>query len=43
MALVCYPVKDKRYRVFKEYICSIIKESIDTKLGKNCLLWHGAK
>ncbi|WP_141090569.1 bifunctional hydroxymethylpyrimidine kinase/phosphomethylpyrimidine kinase [Campylobacter concisus] len=28
----------------KEYICSIIKESIDTKLGaKKRLLWHGAK
>ncbi|WP_429800138.1 hypothetical protein [Campylobacter concisus] len=29
--------------LFKEYICSIIKESIDTKLGKNRLLWHGVK
>ncbi|WP_258033887.1 hypothetical protein [Campylobacter concisus] len=27
----------------KEYICQVIKESIDTKLGKNRLLWHGAK
>ncbi|ERJ30456.1 hypothetical protein UNSWCS_665 [Campylobacter concisus UNSWCS] len=31
------------HRAFKEHICSIIKESIDTKLGKSGLLWHGAK
>jgi len=46
-ALACYLAKGKSLEeaigLSKEYICSIIKESIDTKLGKNRLLWHGAK
>ena len=37
-ALVCYLTKGKSLEeaigLSKEYICSIIKESIDTKLGK---------
>lgn len=46
-ALACFLAKGKSLeesiQLSKEYICSIIKESIDTKLGKNRLLWHGAK
>ena len=46
-ALACYLAKGKSLEeaigLSKEYICEIIKESIDTKLGKNRLLWHGAK
>jgi phosphomethylpyrimidine kinase len=46
-ALACYLAKGKSLKeaigLSKEYIYSIIKESIDTKLGKNRLLWHGAK
>ena len=46
-ALACYLAKGKSLEeaigLSKEYICSIIKESIDTKLGKNRLLWHGVK
>ncbi|MEH1009713.1 hypothetical protein QM027_00875 [Campylobacter concisus] len=37
------PYKGQDIWLFKEYIYSIIKESIDTKLGKNRLLWHGAE
>ena len=47
VALACYLAKGKSLEeaigLFKEYICSIIKESIDTNLGKNRLLWHGVK
>ncbi|WP_234410705.1 bifunctional hydroxymethylpyrimidine kinase/phosphomethylpyrimidine kinase [Campylobacter concisus] len=36
-SLACYLAKGKSLKetigLFKEYICSIIKESIDTKLG----------
>ena len=46
-ALACFLAKGKSLeesiQLSKEYICSIIKESIGTKLGKNRLLWHGAK
>ncbi|MGP1360739.1 hydroxymethylpyrimidine/phosphomethylpyrimidine kinase [Campylobacter sp.] len=46
-ALACFLAKGKSLeesiQLSKEYICSIIKDSIDTKLGKNRLLWHGAK
>ncbi|EIF07706.1 Phosphomethylpyrimidine kinase [Campylobacter concisus UNSWCD] len=45
VALACYLAKGKSLEeaigLSKEYICQVIKESIDTKLGKNRLLWHG--
>ncbi|WP_258031811.1 hydroxymethylpyrimidine/phosphomethylpyrimidine kinase [Campylobacter concisus] len=47
VTLACYLAKGKSLEeaigLSKEYICQVIKESIDTKLGKNRLLWHGAK
>ena len=47
VVLACYLAKGKSLEeaigLSKEYICSIIKESIDTKLGNNRLLWHGVK
>ena len=47
VALACYLAKGKSLEeaigLSKEYICQVIKESIDTKLGKNRLLWHGVK
>ncbi|WP_148802185.1 bifunctional hydroxymethylpyrimidine kinase/phosphomethylpyrimidine kinase [Campylobacter concisus] len=46
-SLACYLAKGKSLEetigLSKEYICSIIKESINTKLGKNRLLWHRVK
>ena len=46
-SLACYLTNGKSLEeaigLSKEYICSIIKESIDTKLGKKRLLWHEAK
>lgn len=32
-SLACYLAKARHIGLFKEYICQVIKESIDTKLG----------
>ena len=46
-SLACYLAKGKSLEeaigLFKGYICQVIKDSIDTKLGKNRLFWNGAK